>query len=247
MPLAALADNLWHLLGVVPAHHDDTLTPTLASWLVLLCPARAVSDLLPGWLTTPWTHANKPRPIPCHVDFRPGHAPPLLRFPCTLLRRNRSPRSLTLSCLTPRVAGKPGLIAEVKKASPSKGVIQPDFDPVRIAKAYEAGGAACLSVLTDEKYFQGSFENLQLIRAAGVKCPLLCKEFVVEAYQVGRQGDGTQGQDVGRGLGRAHLGGNVSRLCSTGRRVEDCHLSWHVLKSALLQRQARGASHAGRT
>ena len=66
----------------------------------------------------------------------------------------------------------------------SKGVIQPNFDAVRIAKAYEAGGAACLSVLTDEKFFQGSFDNLRAIRDAGVTCPLLCKEFVVEPYQL---------------------------------------------------------------
>lgn len=80
--------------------------------------------------------------------------------------------------------GMPALIAEVKKASPSRGVLREDFDPVEIAKAYENGGAACLSVLTDQKYFQGSFENLEAIRNAGVKCPLLCKEFIVDAWQL---------------------------------------------------------------
>ncbi|KAL4555344.1 hypothetical protein LXL04_037962 [Taraxacum kok-saghyz] len=80
--------------------------------------------------------------------------------------------------------GFPGLIAEVKKASPSRGVLREDFDPVEVAKAYEKGGAACLSVLTDAKYFQGSFENLEAIRNAGVQCPLLCKEFIVDAWQL---------------------------------------------------------------
>lgn len=80
--------------------------------------------------------------------------------------------------------GFPGLIAEVKKASPSRGVLREDFDPVEIAKSYEKGGAACLSVLTDEKYFQGSFENLEKIRNSGVKCPLLCKEFVIDTWQI---------------------------------------------------------------
>ena len=78
---------------------------------------------------------------------------------------------------------QPALIAEVKKASPSKGVIREDFDPVGIAQAYVKGGASCLSVLTDSKFFQGSFDNLALVRQA-VDIPLLCKEFIIYPYQI---------------------------------------------------------------
>ncbi len=78
---------------------------------------------------------------------------------------------------------QPAVIAEVKKASPSKGVIREDFDPVEIAHSYEAGGATCLSVLTDSKFFQGSFTNLALVRSV-VALPLLCKEFIVYPYQI---------------------------------------------------------------
>jgi indole-3-glycerol phosphate synthase len=78
---------------------------------------------------------------------------------------------------------QPAVIAEVKKASPSKGVFREDFDPRAIAQSYAANGAACISVLTDEKFFQGGFENLQLVRAA-VQVPLLCKDFVIYPYQI---------------------------------------------------------------
>ena len=75
------------------------------------------------------------------------------------------------------------LIAEVKKASPSKGVMVEDFDPVAIASAYAANGAAAISVLTDERFFQGSLRYLEAVRQA-VNVPLLCKEFVIDPYQV---------------------------------------------------------------
>ncbi len=76
------------------------------------------------------------------------------------------------------------IIAEVKKASPSKGVIREDFDPVEIAKIYEKNGAAAISVLTDKKYFQGDILFLENIRKAGVKLPLLRKDFIIDKRQI---------------------------------------------------------------
>ena len=96
---------------------------------------------------------------------------------------NDTPRGF-MKALQARVAiGGTAVIAEVKKASPSMGVIRASFDPIGIAESYAAAGATCLSVLTDEKYFQGSGHYLRLVRAA-VGLPLLRKDFIVDEYQI---------------------------------------------------------------
>lgn len=97
--------------------------------------------------------------------------------------RRGGPRRDFLAALKQPARGEVALIAEVKKASPSAGVICKDFDPVRIAREYETAGASCLSVLTDVDFFQGSLEYLKQIRAA-VQLPLLRKDFIVDERQI---------------------------------------------------------------
>lgn len=98
-------------------------------------------------------------------------------------QRQGATRGFTNALRDAVAQGRSGVIAEVKKASPSKGVIREQFDPIAIAKSYQRGGATCLSVLTDEKYFQGHDAYLQAARDA-VSLPVLRKEFVVDDYQI---------------------------------------------------------------
>lgn len=102
---------------------------------------------------------------------------------CEKIDCNRQILDFTAALKAKNAANQNALICEVKKASPSKGLIRADFDAANLAKTYEQSGAACISVLTDEKYFSGSLDDLAAVRNS-VNLPILRKEFMVDPYQI---------------------------------------------------------------
>ncbi|MFO0457506.1 MAG: indole-3-glycerol phosphate synthase TrpC [Alphaproteobacteria bacterium] len=116
-----------------------------------------------------------------HIIERKRVAP--LKTLETLAAGQSLPRGFQRALTARQQAGEIGLIAEIKKASPSKGIIREDFDPATLADAYQRGGATCLSVLTDEPYFQGQDAYLAMARAV-VTLPVLRKDFMLDPYQI---------------------------------------------------------------